>query len=146
MIKRAKLSIAAIAAVALAIPINAAQSPSLQSIYGTWQNEAKTGWIKISDCENRTPCGKMTRVSLKPGVSKLDIHNPNSSLRKRPLVGIRLLWGFQRDRNRWTSGKIYNPQNGKTYRATLEAIGNGKLKVRGCVGPFCRSQIWTRAQ
>ena len=47
----------------------------------------------------------------------------------------------------WEGGKILDPENGKEYRASFTPIDGGKkLEVRGYLGPFWRTQTWTRVQ
>jgi uncharacterized protein (DUF2147 family) len=48
--------------------------------------------------------------------------------------------------NKWRGGKIYNPQNGKTYTAKMDLNPNGTLTVSGCVFIFCEGETWTRAK
>ena len=44
----------------------------------------------------------------------------------------------------YSGGTIYAPDRDKTYRSKMQLSGN-TLTVSGCVGPFCRSQSWSRA-
>ena len=47
----------------------------------------------------------------------------------------------------WEGGKILDPENGKTYTLRLTPMDGGqKLHVRGSIGPFGRTQTWTRVQ
>ena len=46
----------------------------------------------------------------------------------------------------WRDGKIYNPENGKTYRSVLKPAGPDTLKVSGCVFIFCETQTWKRVR
>jgi uncharacterized protein (DUF2147 family) len=32
---------------------------------------------------------------------------------------------------------------GKTYQSKAKLMGN-KFEVKGCVGPICKAQVWTR--
>ena len=46
----------------------------------------------------------------------------------------------------WSGGRIYNPDNGKTYVGDLRLLDPTRLKVTGClVRPLCGSQVWRRA-
>ena len=45
----------------------------------------------------------------------------------------------------YSGGTIYAPDRDKTYRSKMQLNGN-TLTVSGCVGPFCRSQTWTRVK
>lgn len=76
-----------------------------------------------------------------------DRENPDSAKRGRPIIGLMLLSHFEYAGNhRWVRGGIYNPENGKTYRAELSLRPEGTLKVRGFVGIrlLGRSTVWTR--
>ena len=79
-----------------------------------------------------------------------DGNNPDKKLRSRKIVGLSLLSGFvpSDDKNKWQDGKIYNPEDGKTYSCSLTLRDDGKLDVRGYVGIslFGKSQIWARAK
>ena len=43
------------------------------------------------------------------------------------------------------AGRIYNPEDGQTYRATLRRVGNDTLVIEGCVLFICQKQIWRSA-
>lgn len=44
-------------------------------------------------------------------------------------------------------GEILDPDNGKAYTLRLRVNDDGRtLLVRAYIGPFCRTQIWIRAQ
>jgi len=36
------------------------------------------------------------------------------------------------------------PKNGKSYRSIIRRKGPGVLEVKGCIGPFCQTQVWKR--
>ena len=61
------------------------------------------------------------------------------------VLGMTLLHGFERRKNGWRSGKIYDPEAGKVYGSRLKVLDDGKLQVKGCIGPFCITQVWNRA-
>jgi len=83
-----------------------------------------------------------------------DPHDPNprckrceGELKDKPLVGLRILWDFKKDGDRWSGGKVFDPDNGKTYRCYLAVEEGGKkLKVRGFIGfsILGRTQYWLR--
>ena len=45
----------------------------------------------------------------------------------------------------YVEGRIWQPSTGKIYRSKMVLQGN-RLSVSGCVGPFCRSQVWSRVR
>lgn len=113
------------------------------SILGSWMTDTRSAVVDISFCEAESPCGEITWVDPN-GASVVDRNNPDESLRERPLVGVMMLWGFEAKGDKWKSGKIYNPKDGKTYKSKVSLKDDGTLKVKGCVGPICKTQIWTR--
>ena len=113
-----------------------AASPGLA---GDWVNADRSAVIRIAPCGGRL-CGRIVRV-LARGAPTTDARNPDRALRSRPLVGLAVLSGFSAS---GAGGRAYNPQNGRSYRATLRLNADGTLRVTGCVMVICRSQTWTR--
>ena len=64
------------------------------------------------------------------------------------VVGMEILRHMHADGDgQWSGGEILDPENGKTYRATLKLVDGGqKLVLRGYIGLplFGRSQTWVR--
>ena len=89
--------------------------------------------------------GKFTRFYDDPPAGGFDVKNPDSALRGRPLLGTDLILNFEFDDRKWKHGRIYNPENGKQYKADLE-LEDGVLKVRGWLGIrlLGRTVTWTR--
>jgi uncharacterized protein (DUF2147 family) len=122
-----------------------AAGPAAADPAGVWTTpKAK---VRISDCGGGL-CA--TIIALKEptdekGQPKLDRDNADASKRGRPIVGISVLSGMKRDGDRWL-GQIYNPEDGKTYKAYMTEQGGGALKVQGCAlgGLACKTQIWKR--
>jgi len=115
--------------IATAVP---ASSSDKSSYVGHYWNEQKDGIFVLhivdDTIEGLTVWGK------KPSN---DVNNPDPALRGRSLSGIKFLWGFSYDRkkNRWVDGKVYDPNNGKTYSAKMSLEKDGKtLKMRGYIG------------
>lgn len=42
----------------------------------------------------------------------------------------------------WIDGRLTNPENGRTYRGSITPEGPNSLRLRGCAGPFCATQVW----
>lgn len=81
------------------------------------------------------------------GQPKVDRHNPDESLRDRPIIGMNLMTGFKHDGgDEWSGGTIYDPESGKTYKCKLTLAAPAELRVRGFVGVslFGRTTVWTK--
>ncbi len=134
-----KHAIAALSLLALASPALAADP-----IEGRWITEEKDAVITIGDC-GKTVCGRITRFLKAPpqGADQRDVNNDDPNLRSRKLLGMPVLTGFIEESDLWR-GQIYDPKGGKSYRSVIRRKGN-TLEVKGCLGPFCQTQVWRRA-
>jgi len=146
------LFLVALQANAEAIAPPAASEAEAATVHGIWLDEDGEAAIEIAACEAGI-CGEIVwlREPLVEGDKpKLDIHNGDRALRDRPILGLRLLEGFRPDGpGRWTGGRIYDPNNGKSYRCKLELEDGGEtLKIRGYVlTPLLgRTTRWARTQ
>jgi uncharacterized protein (DUF2147 family) len=67
--------------------------------------------------------------------------------KNKPMASLEIIRGVpvQPDANTWVGGRILDPQEGREYRLKLIPKADGKtLGVRGYLGPFFRTQEWTR--
>jgi uncharacterized protein (DUF2147 family) len=65
------------------------------------------------------------------------------------IQGLEIIRGVKKETDElWAGGgKILDPENGKEYTVKLTPMEDGKkLRVRGYIGPFYRTQIWNRIQ
>lgn len=123
------------------------------AILGEWVTEDRGSRVEIFK-KGRRYFGKI--VALKypdyspgeikgmDGKPRLDLNNPNESLRYRPLVGIELMKNFRFDDDMWVGGVIYDPLRGKTYKCKMSLAEDGTLHVRGYVGVSLlgRTTVW----
>ncbi|MBL1436462.1 MAG: DUF2147 domain-containing protein [Rhodobacteraceae bacterium] len=134
-----------IALLAYPLMFSAASAEGIGAFAGLWRTARHGALVEITDCGNTTPCGALAWASAPVFEGNTqDIRNRNLALRERPLLGVPILWGFAPDGTGWQNGGVYNPEDGKTFRAKLQLLSKYELRVTGCFGPLCRSQIWTR--
>jgi uncharacterized protein (DUF2147 family) len=117
-----------------------------KDLIGTkWVTANGSGIIRLEPCGQKL-CGKITGPGPKADKNgaQTDVKNPNPALRSRPIVGLAILTGFSdQGKGKLTGGQIYDPTEGKSYRSEIRLKPDGKLEVKGCIGPICVSQIWT---
>lgn len=132
----------ALAALALAATPLAAAEP----IEGRWLTVDKDAVIQIGACGGST-CGRIAQFLVPPpqGADQRDVNNKDKGLRGRKLLGMAILTGFAAKGAEW-HGSIYDPKSGKTYRSVIRRKSANQLEVKGCLGPFCQTQLWTRAR
>jgi len=148
--------LAALLSLAAALP--AAAQPA-DAVTGRWLTEAgdKGGraQVEISEEEGKL-VGRIVWLEEPDfpdgphqGEAKTDLENPDPALRDRPVMGLVLLDGFTYDGDgTWSGGTIYDPANGKTYKAKmyLSGVDDPTLDIRGYVGIplFGRTTTWRR--
>jgi uncharacterized protein (DUF2147 family) len=113
-------------------------------IIGTWLTADKTGQIAVYKIDN------LYYGKIKAGTSdeKFDVRNPDKERRNDPLIGLIILKDLKFENNAWKNGKVYDPQNGKTYSCTLTLTNTNQLKITGFIGFswIGRSEVWTRIE
>jgi len=62
----------------------------------------------------------------------------------RPIVGMVIIKDLSPEGDRYKGGTIMDPEDGKVYKAELW-VEDGKLKVRGYLGMFYKTQTWVKA-
>ena len=113
---------------------------------GRWVTEEKDAVIRIGPC-GASLCGKVAKFLVVPpqGIGQRDVNNSDPAKRNRKVLGMPVLTGFQEEADLWR-GEIYDPKGGKTYRSVIRRRNANTLEVKGCVGPFCQTQIWRKAR
>jgi uncharacterized protein (DUF2147 family) len=152
---RAAASIALTALVSLALALFAPLAEAGEAddaIFGVWGTQGMNAKVNVGRCQDagitEHICGTITWLwepMDRSGRPKTDSENPDERLRNRSLIGVQILSGFRRSTSGKLSGKIYNPENGRTYEATMRLQGSDTLIVEGCVLFICEKQIWRRA-
>ncbi len=68
--------------------------------------------------------------------------------KNKPILGLEILTGLEKDDDEWSGGKILDPRNGKIYKCFIKLEEPNKLKLRGYIGfsLLGRTKYWTRAE
>jgi uncharacterized protein (DUF2147 family) len=119
-----------------------AQTPS-NAIVGEWVNEKGDAKFKIYRKADKF----YGDIIWGTGGPTKDIKNPDPAKKNRDLVGLTILNDFKfENKNIWSSGTIYDPNDGKTYSCKMTLKNPNQLEVRGFLGVSLlgRSETWTR--
>ena len=125
-----------------------AQSPTP---VGVWLHDNKRIEIEIAPCGDKL-CGKLVWFKWPndaQGLPLVDLKNTNPALRTRPLLGLTVLEGLSHaGENTWEGGRIYDPDNGVDYSASMSIQDDSTLRVRAYVllPLFGQTFIWTRVR
>lgn len=134
-------------AFAAVLTLAAAPAVAADPAHGEWLTQSGTAKVKMAPCASDAArlCGNVSWVKDPASAKATDTNNPDAKLKARPIMGLPMLWGFKSSApGKWTSGKIYDPQTGKTYDSKVSINPNGTLKVEGCVAVICQAQTWKK--
>ena len=114
-----------------------------------WATPGVAAIVELAPCNDTSGlCGTIRwlwEATDEKGRPRLDTQNADATLRARPLVGLSILSGLAPAAGGSWAGRIYNPEDGQTYRATLRRVGNDTLMIEGCVLFICQKQVWRSA-
>lgn len=117
--------------------------PNGQRLLGDWR-EPGGSIVRIAPCAANL-C--LTLIALPPNPPSLvDHHNPDASLRTRPLCGLVIGRDFHPTAaDRADNGTLYDPRAGRTYHGEMSMHGD-QLALRGYLGTrlLGRTEMWTR--
>jgi uncharacterized protein (DUF2147 family) len=136
-----KILISGLLAVAASAAVAASYQPD--DITGVWRTKSG-GYLQIYK-DGSVYNGKVVgSVSGKP---RVDTNNPDKSKRGRRLLGVVILKGLHAEGDgSYGDGHIYDPSNGKTYKAKATLDGPDPLDARGYIGfsLLGKTQTWHR--
>lgn len=122
-------------------------------IESTWYNGEKTSTIDVTKGSDGKYSGAISWLETpnENGKAKIDDQNPDAKLAKKPLLGLVILKNFKYDssKKQYVDGRIYDPENGKTYDcyAWFEDGNYSKLYIKGYVAgikALGRKTTWTK--
>lgn len=135
-----------IAALAIA---GAGPAAAADPLVGTWKTvDEKTGKV-VSEVEVYDQGGKffgkivgLTEPNDAQGKPKTCTKCQGAD-KDKPIIGLVILKDLSPSGDRYKGGTITDPDDGKIYKSELW-VEDGKLKVRGYLGPFYRTQTWLK--
>lgn len=117
---------------------------SAQDVTGGWSTGKAR--VRIAECGSGL-CANVVSLNEpndEDGKPKVDKNNADASKRSRRIIGISILSGMKPSGDNVWKGNIYNPEDGKTYSASMTLQGSS-LRVQGCaLGIICKTQTWSR--
>ena len=119
------------------------------SVIGPWKTvDEKSGKV-VSEVELYDQGGKLygritrlTEPNNAQGTPKVCTKCQGDD-KDKPIVGLVIIKDLSASGDRYKGGTIMDPDDGKVYRAEVWPE-DGKLKVRGYLGPFYRTQTWLK--
>lgn len=138
------------AAVTLA-PMANAGGGQAGPVFGLWYDDTGDGAVELKPCGSKL-CGYIVwlkdPISTRTGKPKVDFYNPDESKRSRPICGLQILGGLERQEDgNWDNGWVYDPKTGKSYDAAITLESRSKLAMTGYKGVkfLSKTFTWNRA-
>ncbi len=137
--------------VALAALLWVGTAYAVDSPVGKWETvDDKTGKV-VSEVQLYEQGGKLfaritglTEPNNEQGKPKTCTKCPGAD-KDKPIVGLVIVRDLSLNGERYKGGTIMDPEDGKVYKAELWTE-DGKLKVRGYLSVFYKTQTWVKAQ
>ncbi|HLV24481.1 MAG TPA: DUF2147 domain-containing protein [Moheibacter sp.] len=121
-----------------------------QSPVGTWKTvDDKSGkeksHVKIYETKTGKLQGDVVKI-LTPGREDAKCTKCEGTNKDKPVKGMTLMWGLEKDGDEWIGGHIIDPSNGNQYKCEIRLKDKNTLEVRGYLGISLlgRTQTWTR--
>ena len=116
-------------------------------IVGVWKNiDDKTGKAK-SHIQIFEKNGKVYAKIIKLLNDRQDkkCDKCKGEKKDKPIVGMEFVYDMEnKGENNYKGGKIMDPANGKEYTCKMKLLEDGRLRVRGYIMFFFRTQYWYR--
>ena len=116
-----------------------AVTASADPVFGVWKtqpgSEGNYAHVEIKECDGKI-CGEMIKA-----FDSSDEEIDSKNIGRNIIIGMSPKKG-----NKYGGGKIWAPDEDKTYRSKMKLVGDADLKVSGCIAIICRKQDWSRVK
>jgi len=121
----------------LAVVATSAAADPGHGVLGEWWTPGFNARVRIETCGDDAICGRIVW---------LWDDKPQGIAAKGPLVGRLVIEQMRATHpERWAGGRLYNPEDGRDYKGSLQLRSPSTLVVDGCVLFVCQTQVWRRA-
>jgi uncharacterized protein (DUF2147 family) len=136
---------------ALAMFLPVTLSAQIYNLEGFWHDPDKTTKVQIYQPYEDYFCGKIVwlKEPLVNGKPKLDMKNPDPTLRSRPLMDLVIIKGLvPAGKNKYENGTFYDYNTGNTYSTKAELTSQNTMKLRKYIGVSLmgHTETWTRTK
>lgn len=128
-----------------------ALSANAQTIFGKWHSTNEdTGKIdSVVEVYQKKGKAYAKIIEIKdPNRQKAVCDQCEGKNKNKPILGLEILSGLEKDDDEWSGGKILDPRNGNIYKCFIKLEKSNKLKIRGYIGfsLLGKTKYWTRAE
>lgn len=134
----------------LPIVLLLSQSIAAQTIFGKWKTIDDRSGIEKAMVEiyenNGKAYGRIVKV-LEKGKEDAVCIKCEGENKDKPMVGIVVVYDMEEGKKGvWKNGKLFDPENAMEFKGKIwvDPDDSNKLKVRGYLAFFFRTQTWLR--
>lgn len=122
-----------------------------QTIFGKWHStNDDTGEVdSVIEMYEKNGKAYAKIVEIKdPKRQKAVCEKCEGDNKNKPILGLEILTGLEKDDDEWSGGEILDPRNGKVYKCYIKLVKPNKLKIRGFIGfsLLGKTKYWNRAE
>lgn len=109
-----------------------AHAQAATRVHDDWATRGLGGVVRLTPCASNAAhlCGRLIWLWDQSEVAS-------------DALGSLILRDFVLENGEWRAGTVRNPEDGRTYSGSIRLEGD-VLRLRGCAGPFCQTQVWRR--
>jgi len=122
-----------------------------QDVFGEWYSidpdtGANESVIRVYEKNNKV-YGQIITILKEEDKDKTCIECSGDD-KDKPIEGLVIMKGLEKDGTEYNGGKILDPKNGKYYKCYIELEEKNKLKLRGYIGfsMLGRTEYWNRVE
>lgn len=131
------------------VPLSAFAAAPVEGLWRTIDDETKKprSHVRIEVRDGKAT-GTIVKL-LNPSEPNPRCTECDGPRKNQPIEGLEILWGLEPkihedEPTTWEGGKVLDPENGKIYDAKIWLERPDRLKLRGSVFLFGRTQTWHR--
>lgn len=126
-------------------------SLNAQTIFGKWYStNDETGKVdSVIEMYEKDGKAYAKIIEIKePSRQKAVCELCEGANKNKPILGLEILTGLEKDGDEWSGGEILDPRNGKIYKSYIKLVKDNKLKIRGYIGfsLLGKTKYWKRAE
>lgn len=119
-----------------------------QTVFGKWKTKDENGKVEsVIEIYKQNGKAYAKIVEITDPTRRDNVCTEcKGSKKNKPILGMVIMNGLEKDGDEWNDGKILDPKSGKEYSCYIKLINKNKLKLRGYIGFAIagRTEYWYR--
>jgi uncharacterized protein (DUF2147 family) len=125
-----------------------AQEKPLEGLWKTYDNDGNArSVIQFFQAGDKVH-GKIVKILHVSGKDEETCTHCKGEHKDKPLAGMVVVWGLERDGDKWVNGRVLDVDSGKTYNCSITLSERGDIMhfYAYLIGPFGAKIKWERVK